>query len=293
MQLDKTRITIRERGVLEIYDLALRVLQGHGGSIFGYWLLGVAPFALFNFWLLRPYWSPPTGDDTFLQGEYYWALSLLMLWQFPFATAPLTLYLGKTLFLEHPTPGQVMRALGERAWQLFAVHGLFRGMFLFWPVLVFLAQGDEALAVLAGFWAALGVGIAYFLWPYFNEVLLLEANPLFRKKGRTSTLARVASLHGHASGEVFGRAMLALLFGVLLFGSLWLALAQLHNKAMLATESNQEVMAFYFQLSGWALSGFFTVVRFLSYLDLRIRIEGWEIELLLKAEGARIARQLA
>jgi hypothetical protein len=29
-------------------------------------------------------------------------------------------------------------------------------------------------------------------------------------------------------------------------------------------------------------------VRFLSYLDLRIRHEGWEVELLMRAEGLRL-----
>jgi hypothetical protein len=38
--------------------------------------------------------------------------------------------------------------------------------------------------------------------------------------------------------------------------------------------------------------GFFAIVRFLSYLELRIRAEGWEIELLLRAEAARLARQI-
>jgi hypothetical protein len=35
-----------------------------------------------------------------------------------------------------------------------------------------------------------------------------------------------------------------------------------------------------------------SVVRFLSYLDLRIRHEGWEVELRMRAEGAQLVRQL-
>ena len=37
---------------------------------------------------------------------------------------------------------------------------------------------------------------------------------------------------------------------------------------------------------------FMAVVRFLSYLDLRIRHEGWEVELLMRAEAQRLAVQL-
>jgi hypothetical protein len=34
-----------------------------------------------------------------------------------------------------------------------------------------------------------------------------------------------------------------------------------------------------------ASRGYLTVVRFLAYLDLRIRREGWEAELMMRAEG--------
>jgi hypothetical protein len=37
---------------------------------------------------------------------------------------------------------------------------------------------------------------------------------------------------------------------------------------------------------------FFAIVRFLSYLDLRIRHEGWEVELLMRAEAVRLGTQL-
>jgi hypothetical protein len=42
----------------------------------------------------------------------------------------------------------------------------------------------------------------------------------------------------------------------------------------------------------WTVAGFFAVARYLSYLDLRIRREGWEVELLIRAEGDRLTRQI-
>ena len=39
----------------------------------------------------------------------------------------------------------------------------------------------------------------------------------------------------------------------------------------------------------WHVVGFFAVAGYLGYLNLRIRHEGWEVELLMKAEGARLA----
>ena len=38
----------------------------------------------------------------------------------------------------------------------------------------------------------------------------------------------------------------------------------------------------------WALGAFATVFRFLCYLDSRIALEGWEVELLMRAEAARL-----
>ena len=45
-------------------------------------------------------------------------------------------------------------------------------------------------------------------------------------------------------------------------------------------------------LALWIVIGYFAVVRFLGYLDLRIRREGWEVELMMRAEQTRLTRQL-
>jgi hypothetical protein len=46
----------------------------------------------------------------------------------------------------------------------------------------------------------------------------------------------------------------------------------------------------FFPLALWIVGGWMAVVRFVGYLDLRIRREGWEVELLMRAEAARWAR---
>ena len=46
-----------------------------------------------------------------------------------------------------------------------------------------------------------------------------------------------------------------------------------------------------FPLSMWIVAGYLCVVRFLSYLDFRIRGEGWEVELRMRAESSRLTRQ--
>jgi hypothetical protein len=47
------------------------------------------------------------------------------------------------------------------------------------------------------------------------------------------------------------------------------------------------------QLAFWIVAVYFAVVRFLSYLDGRIRNEGWEVELLLRAQRGRLTRPVA
>ena len=39
----------------------------------------------------------------------------------------------------------------------------------------------------------------------------------------------------------------------------------------------------------WVVVGYMTVVRFLNYLDVRIRQEGWEVELLIRAEAQKLS----
>jgi len=49
------------------------------------------------------------------------------------------------------------------------------------------------------------------------------------------------------------------------------------------------LIEFGWPLALWFVAGFMTIVRFLQYLDLRIRQEGWEVELRMRAAGARIS----
>ena len=292
MQLDKTSIVIRERGLFELLDLTLCVLRGYGGSLLACWFVGCAPFALLNLWLFREHWHPETFGDGWMN-TYLWHSLMLVMWELPLATAPMTMYLGQSLFLEQPTPGGIVRSLLSRWGQIVFFSIFLRGMYLAWPTLAFISDGEPGMIGLASVIAVLGLGFTFFFWPYANEVLLLERNPLFARRGEVNTWRRVLALHGHATGDVFGRSMICMFIAGVLGMSLWLAAIDLHQKVMLEQEVLPAVNAAYFQITIWFVAGFFTVVRFLSYLDLRIRTEGWEIELLLRAEGAKIARQVA
>ncbi|HEV3005055.1 MAG TPA: hypothetical protein VGX78_11370, partial [Pirellulales bacterium] len=70
-------------------------------------------------------------------------------------------------------------------------------------------------------------------------------------------------------------------------------LVYLHSFIAFHTIAEQVIFTVHLQVAVWIVIGYFAVVRYLSYLDLRIRTEGWEVELTMRAEAARLARQLA
>jgi hypothetical protein len=135
--------------------------------------------------------------------------------------------------------------------------------------------------------------VPYSMWPYLNEVLLLERNPLRRtRRSQMTTFRRSMALHGGSIGDLFARWLGSMALGGMLFAALWLTMQCLAG--MLVSEWKWEGLTYtlYYPLALWITAGYFTVVRFLGYLDLRIRNEGWEVELMMRAEGARLSRQL-
>jgi hypothetical protein len=77
-----------------------------------------------------------------------------------------------------------------------------------------------------------------------------------------------------------------------LFASIWLSIFFVRWMLLSRWEwgFDQAMFTLYFPLALWLVVGYFTVVRFLSYLDLRIRREGWEVELLMRAERTRLVK---
>lgn len=275
MRLDKTEIAIRQRPLPDLLDLALLVFRRHAAPLMALTTLGAAPWLALNAWLLNRRMQNGLWDDYETWIFYaFWQLWLVPL-EAPLATAPVTLYLGQVMFFERPSWKQVFRTLLGCLPQLLVLQVILRG-FLF---LMFITAPVPSLA-----------------WPYLNEVLLLERNRLFRKlPGGVSTLGRSQALHGSGSGELFGRWLGTLTVGVVLTLGAWMMLFLLAG--VLVGDFSDEEMVYpvtvLLPLALWMVQGFLAVVRYLSYLDLRIRAEGWEIELAMRAEAQRMERQLA
>jgi hypothetical protein len=279
LEFDRTRIPIRERTYPDVLDLALAVTRENAGQLLCLLLIGAAPFVAFNHWLLgtdiaRSLFDPELPiEDTLAMGvRYAYTLSVLLVIEIPLATAPMTLYLGQALFVEKVDWWRLARDYLKALPQLLLFQLLVRALAAPWVISWF---------------------FMYSFWPYLNEVILLENNPWRQRKttARLSTLARSRVLHASNAGDLLARWLGALLLAVLLVIS---ATALLWLLRCILLEDYEEVdstlITVYLQAAIWLVVGYFTVVRFLSYLDLRIRSEGWELELRMRAAAARLTR---
>lgn len=281
MQLDQTRIAIRERSFGDILDLALRVIRAHAPALMVTWLIGAAPAAALNIWLL--------GDQVQQQLEagltdeqavgfalwHGYLLATLLIMEVPWVAMFTTLYLGQALFVERPNARQIavdaLRSLPQMFLFQFLIRALLVPWVITWPVL-------------------------YGMWPYLNEIILLERNPLRKSKRSTavtSTYQRNHILHSRNTGDLFGKWTVSLVLGSVLGFSVWLTLWLGWGLFWDVIASDWTSYVVIPQIAIWTVLGYFTVARFLCYLDLRIRNEGWEIELKMRAEAERLTRLVA
>lgn len=144
-----------------------------------------------------------------------------------------------------------------------------------------------------GLLAATVVGgvVPFVVYPYLNEVILLERNP-FQAAGRhsISTGQRSSMLHRGQGNHFLAQGMLNAFLGLVLVAAFWGSMAVtagcLFDKSQWAGGYDTCL----YPAALWMAAAYFTVVRFLRYLDLRIRCEGWEVELLMRAELDRWTR---
>ena len=277
MQLDKTRIAVRERSYLDILDLALHVVWSYLAPLAIASAAGVAPMIALNYWLLGDMvvWSEEYGSDPEFWSSataYVLLQAMLIYVQMPLATAPASLLLGQAMFLESPGGWQIARDWLRSLPQLLLCQVLLRGLFLLLVVTAI---------------------IPFVAWPYLNEIILLERNRLFRRDpSSTTTFRRSSYLHSNNTGDLFGRWLTSLLIGLPLAAAMFFSVGSI--RSILVGDWRPDLtLLIDFPIAAWTMVSFFTVVRFLAYLDLRIRNEGWEVELTMRAEAARLTRQWA
>ena len=296
MQLDRTHVKVRVRTLSEIGDLALIMLRQYPKAIAGAFLIGAAPWMIANAILL--YWLPirEAGyglDDEEANAEllrYGWWMAVLVFLQTPAAGVVTTIYLGQAVFEQRPTIGAALDEAKKQFWRWFPHLAIYR---LATPamVVVALCWGQEANPFPDVFLSGM-----FFLWgvvlraarPFVPEMILLELCPIRSKDPTKVSLSRRSkSLHGPGASDLGGRfiaigAMLVVIGACLLYSMVFV-------RGVISGNWNLGLVTLlvFYPLSLWLVSGISVLVRLLTYLDTRIRFEGWDVELALRAELIR------
>jgi hypothetical protein len=268
----KTLIKIRQRSALDLMDLALVLVRSRPGPIVLASLFGCLPFAALNLWLT-------SGDPEFPGYVYYLLLALEM----PWATVPLTIVLGGMMFGERPSAWKVVKTTLRSLIPLFLLQFLLRGLMVLVWILIPVLPARLA---------------------FINEVVLLERGRWRRVYDRTGVLC------GDQGGDLFLRAIGHFFFGFGFVFAFWWAWRIFRKVAVFGSSwedfegPSAEIPLFQIfvdffddayqpsvQAGFWIAVSFFGIVRFLTYIDQRIRLEGWEVELRLRQVGAAMEEE--
>jgi len=304
VRLDRTHVRIRERNLLELGDLSLRLLRDYRRPVAILTVLGAAPWMLANHlaidWLVDPevgIHSSPLGVMT------YQALAVII--EAPLALLPLTCFLGHAVFDEAPSLRRILSEVASRWSQWLVSLVILRGVLPLWVLLLIglLLSGDtNAISTPSGtdiLWGLLWlpllgvVGLLRWLRPFVPEVIVLE-RPSWRSGGsaRPSFSERLHEIHLRSGAETAGRGMV---FALASLGATWTVYggaATLYGLLIHRWLPEGLTLTLLWPATLWTVAAWATVLRFVNYLDVRIRQAGWEVELAFRAEAKRLAEEL-
>ena len=292
MKLDQTFIAIRERRFMESCDLALHVIRDHFVPLLILLIIGALPWVVIDWlainWMMTEMYSYDFG------GVYYWVLAMLVVSQAHLGTAFVTYYLGQAMFVGRLTIGAAIKGTLKTSMYFLWSHGIIR---LAFPILgiVYLIKDsdDDYLPVIVGLFLPGLVVVASIIRgvrPFASEMLLLERTPIYSKDPlRVSFKRRSKALHSANGADLFGRFLTISLFLAPLTFTFFALFVTIDSTLNLQANSDVPLYSYYWIGALWLAAGFASVVRFLSYIDTRIRQEGWAVELKMRAEGQRLA----
>jgi hypothetical protein len=258
MQADRLHVVVRPRGILECLDLAVILCGRRPAAVAVAVALGAAPFIVFNLFVVAPALETTTqrmGGVLLLGIETAWA------------SVPLTLYLGQAVFSERFSWRLAARALVGSFPALVLFQGIIRGICLGFVVL--------APVVFIGMY-------------YLDQIILLERPRLSRIWNRRTAINRRNAGHILALALVDG---LLLIIGVPLATQFLAGVTAVWQGRAVSWIpvvgpgglGGVPLFSWHGQIAFWAVCGLVTVFRFFTYLDARIRREGWDVELALRS----------
>ncbi|KAA5543700.1 hypothetical protein FYK55_10930 [Roseiconus nitratireducens] len=296
MQLDQTHVAVRVRTLSEIGDLALVLLHRYPTTLLVGFTLGALPWIVADGLLL--YWIPITeaqfgldDSEAFTELCRYAAwMALLVFLQTPAAGVITTIYLGEAVFEHKPTWRSAYQVARKQFWRWFYCLGVRR---LAIPAMLLVAvrmfepfhSGFDVAAPIAIFFAALLIRAGR---PFLPEMILLERCPLRSKDPQEITLRRRArALHRPVGNDVGSRWLTISGTLVVIFAGLFYSLVWARGVTTGYWNFGLFTWLVLYPLALWTVGGLSVIVRMLAYLDTRIRLEGWDVELAVRAEAIR------
>ncbi|TWU56169.1 hypothetical protein [Rubripirellula reticaptiva] len=297
MQLDQTHVVIRLRTMSEIGDLALVMIRRYPAALLIGFAAGAVPWAVANLLLLG--WIPIAESGYGLDDEeamteiarYMTWMAILVVAQAPAAGIMTTVYLGQAVFEQRPTWASVFQETKRLFTRWFWALAVVR---LTVPMMMVLAVrwGQPVSAfwdVIAPVVFLLCASLVRAGRPFLPEILMLEQCPLRSQNENVITAKRRSkSLHSPVASDLTGRFVaaafvLTAVFLSVLYTLMWARGITIGQWAFL----DLTVLLVMYPLALWIVAGISVLVRLLNYLDTRIRLEGWEVELAVRAEAIR------
>jgi hypothetical protein len=232
------------------------------------------------------------------RSRYFFDHAMLVFIELPLAGLFATAFLGEVTFRQDPTTRQLIRSVLKRWGGIMVVLGVLRFGLIGPILLLFLpryGKYDPFIELFLLGIMATGLSLLTRTFrPFAPEIIVLERCDLIPREHKHPSYSKRSNwLHGPVSSECFVR--MALLFLVNSAAASALLLAYLFLQGV--TSSNWQwgwiVDWIVLPIVFWTLGAFATVFRFLCYLDSRIALEGWEVELLMRAEANRLQQNQA
>ncbi len=245
MDILRARVVFRERRLSDVVDLSLRFFVAQWRPYLSLSAVVIAPLLLVT--LLLDHELPPAA---------VWSLALAAM---VLAEGPFTMLASRLVFADEvplrPLLRDALRMLPRLAFtRLFQGIGLVCAMFFF---------------VIPAAWVAT-------TWCFLSEVTLLERPTFGAAYGRASRLVE------RMSGDVFllVLASVGLFFAVIVLAdsagsAVMREVLQITPPASLFEKGGSGTLSL---VAAWLYIPLHTTIRFFTYLDLRARKEGWDIQ---------------
>jgi hypothetical protein len=251
MNVHDARVVLRPRSLPDVIDLTLRVCHSAHARAYALWsALTLLPAYLFCLWMWHA--GSPWG------GIWVVAVMLVGLLQGIF-----TIGAGRLLFAERVSTGQVLRRWLSRLWMYIVT-----------------LTGLRALPA-----ASMVASPVVLMFPFIHEAVLLEDASIGTAVQRSQRLTRKGGALTFELSMVILLTQALFILGADILGR---AIAEWIFQINTPLPSLWEDGGSPFALAGLFLAvPYVATLRFLTYIDLRTRKEGWDLQLQLAALQAR------